>query len=73
MYLRPRTHGCFKCQKMDGYFYPPFKKKEKKKVVNTKTQSHPKMIPTNYAMPVGINNGSAVEERPEDVLLVVVQ
>lgn len=46
---------------------------KKKKGVNTKTQSHPKMIPTNYAMPVGINNGSAVEERPEDVLLVVVQ
>lgn len=68
---KARTLGCFKCQKMDGYFYPPFKKK--KKGVNTKTQNHLKTIPTNYAMLVGINNGSAAEERPEDVLLVVVR
>lgn len=46
---------------------------KKKKGVNTKTQNQLKTIPTNYAMLVGINNGSAVEERPEDVLLVVVQ
>lgn len=47
--------------------------KKKKKGINTKTQNQLKTIPTNYAMLVGINDGSAVEEHPEDVLLVVVQ
>lgn len=56
----------------DGWiFLSSFQKK--KKGINTKTQNQLKTIPTNYAMLVGINDGSAVEERPEDVLLVVVQ